>query len=361
MSRALGPMWLAATFLSVAVAAQTTPAMENAGRAHSVAIVIDDSKSAGNHQDQVAKSVQRFLKFFTPQDELCIFAAKDKAVLWQDFTSDPDLLASRISKLYGHGKLALYDTMLVAARHLHEEAGNELSAVAVFTAGEDNASSIKFSDLLSDPAAKVPFYVVAGPETGWRIQEPLQVLVQQSGARAYFIHDDRDLLEVARQIGWRITGRNDETMANKAAKPLSPYKVLAVPSIPVANSKSTEQLSGGDNVLLHRVLVSRLRKAKLFSEVIETDSSAVALPNGSGARGRLELLATVVGFEKGSRARKLKVQVVLREAGSAEPLMGFVKEGSASSGLFGGSDEKAETEAIIRAADQIIAELQKSK
>jgi len=55
------------------------------------------------------------------------------------------------------------------------------------------------------------------------------------------------------------------------------------------------------------------------------------------------------------------VQVVLRDSASTQPLLGFVTEGSASSGLLGGSDEKIETETIVRAADQIIVELRKRK
>jgi len=174
-------------------------------------------------------------------------------------------------------------------------------------------------------------------------------------------------------MGWRITGRNDEAIAAIAVRPLSPYKVVVVPSIPIANSRSTEQVSG-DNVLLHRVLISRLRKSKLFADVIDAGNATFdeASPQGNSANsGRLELLATVVGFQQGSRGRReflpfgggtrLKVQVVLRDAGSTQPLVGFVAEGNASSGLFGGSDEKIETEAIIRAADEIIAELRKRK
>jgi len=361
-------MVLAVVLLAIASWSQTS-----AEQHHSVSIVIDDSAAAGKHQADVAKSVQRFLRFFTSDDELCIFAAKEKPMLWQDFTSDPDILSDRITKLYGRGKLALYDTMLAAARHLQSESGNDVRMLAVFTSGEDNASATKFPTLLNDPAMKTSVYVVAGPEVDWRIQEPLQVLVQRSGGRAYFVRNDDEMLEVARQMGWRITGRNDETLATNAGKPLAPYKVVVVPDIPIANSRSTEQFSGGDNVLLHRVLVSRLKKAKLFSEVIDASSSdAGALSSAGGAgNGRLELLATVVGYEKGSRARrefllfgggsKLKVQVVLRDSASTQPLLGFVTEGSASSGLLGGSDEKIETETIVRAADQIIVELRKRK
>lgn len=353
-------------FVVVLLAAAAWP-QNPAQQRHSVAIVIDDSATAGKHQADVAKSVQRFVKFFTADDELCIFAAKEKPMLWQDFTSDPDLLSDRVSKLYGRGKLALYDTILAAGRHLQSEAGNDARVLAIFTVGEDNASSIKFAALLADPALKVPVYVVAGPEADWRIQEPLQVLAHQLQAgRSYFIRDDEQMLEVSRQMGWRITGRNDEALAANAGKPLSPYKVVVVPSIPVANSKSTEQISGGDNILLHQVLVSRLRKSKLFADVVDASRT-----DASVGQGRLELLATLIGFEKGSRAKreflpfgggtKLKVQVLLREAGSTQPLLGFVKESSASSGLFGGSDEKVETQAIIGAADQIIAELRKHK
>ena len=115
------------------------------------------------------------------------------------------------------------------------------------------------------------------------------------------------------------------------------------------------------------MLVSRLRKAQLFREVI--DAAGEGAP--SAESGRLELLATIVGYQEGSRAKrellafgggtKLKVQVVLREMGSTQPITGFVTEASAASGLFGGNNEKLETEAIIRAADQIVAELRKRK
>jgi hypothetical protein len=350
-----------AVLLGGVAGAQSTAPQQH----QSVAIVVDDSLAAGKHQATLARSVQRFVKFFSADDEICIFAAKEKPMLWQDFTSDPDLLSERVAKLYGRGKLALYDTIQAAARHLQSEAGNDERILAVFTAGEDNASAIKFPALLADPALKLPVFAVAGPEADWRIQEPMQVLARQSPAgRAYFVSDDSEMLDVARQMGWRITGRNDEVIAANAAKPLLPYKVVVVPSIPIANSRSTEQVSG-DNVLLHRVLVSRLRKSGLFTEVIDADTGA------SGANGRLELLATVTGFQQGSRAKreflpfgggtKLTVQVVVREAGNTQPLLGFVAEGNASSGLFGGSDEKVESEAIIRAADQIIAELRKRK
>src|SRR3954470_6828516 len=153
-----------AIVLAVVLVAATTWAQPPSQQHHSVAIVIDDSATAAKHQPDVAKSVQRFLKFFTADDELCIFAAKEKPMLWQDFTSDPDLLSDRVSKLYGRGKLALYDTILAAARHLQSEAGNDVRVLAVFTAGEDNASSSKIASLLADPALKLPVYVDAGPE-----------------------------------------------------------------------------------------------------------------------------------------------------------------------------------------------------
>jgi hypothetical protein len=337
--------------------------------ARSVAIVIDDSEAAGRHQEDLTRSVQQFLKFFGGNDELCIYAAAAKPALWQDFTSDEDVLSKRVARLYGRGKLALYDTIAAAAQHLQSEATNEQPIIAVFVAGEDNASSTKLSDLLRGPAAKIPTYVVAGPVTDWRIQEPYQQLAFQNGGRAYFASDGAQMMEAARQTGWRITGHTEVASAAGEEKPLAPYKIMVVPSIPVANSKTTEQLSGGDNILLHRVLVSRLRKAKLFPEVVDAGSQdAVSATPGSG---RLELLATIVGYQKGSRTKRelfafgggtrLKVQVLLREAGSAQPLTGFVIEASAASGLFGGSDEKIETEAIIRAADEIVAELRKRK
>jgi len=329
--------------------------------------VIDDSASAGSHQEEIARSVQQFLKFFGENDELCIYAAAERPALWQDFTSDEDVLAKRVSRLYGRGKLALYDTIAAAGQHLQSEATNEQSAIVVFAAGDDNASSKKLGDLLQSPATKIPTYVVAGPDEDWRIQEPYQQLAFQNGGRAYFASTGPQLLEIARQTGWRITGHTELASGAGEQKPLAPYKAVVVPSIPIANSKATEQISGGDNVLLHRVLVSRLRKSGLFPEVIDAGSEGAP----AASRDRLELLATIVGYQHGSRAKrellafgggtKLKVQVVLRQAGNTQPVTGFVTQASAASGLFGGNEEKIEAETIIRAADQIVSELRKRK
>jgi len=360
--------WLAVLiFIAAAGMPQRAHSQPAQPVSRSIAIVIDDSSAAGRHQADIARSVQAFLKFLTPSDEACIFAAKEKPALWQDFTSDEDVLADRVRKLYGRGKLALYDTVAAAAQHLQNEASNDSIALVVFAATEDDASRIKLHDLAQSAAAKVPTFVVAGPNTDWRIQEPFEQLAFQSGGRAYFADNGGELGEIARQAAWKITGHLE--VADKSEeKPLAPYKAVVVPSIPVTNSKATEQISGGDNILLHRMLVARLRKSGLFSEVIDAgneSASPASLP------GRVELLATIVGYQRGSRTKReflafgggthLKVQVVMREPGSQQPVSAFVTESNASSGLFGGSDEKLETEAIIRAADQIVAELRNRK
>jgi hypothetical protein len=361
--------WLLVGLLALAPTGAAQAGSARGQISRSIAIVIDDSASAGSHQEEIARSVQQFLKFFAENDELCIYAAADRPALWQDFTSDEDVLANRVARLYGRGKLALYDTIAAAAQHLQSEATNEQAAIVVFVAGEDNASSKKLADLLKETGAKIPTYVVAGPAEDWRIQEPYQQLAFQNEGRAYFASTGAELREIARQTGWRITGHTELATAAGEQKPLAPYKAVVVPSIPIANSKATEQMSGGDNILLHRVLVSRLRKSGLFPEVIDAGSGAA--PSASPGSGRLELLATIVGYQQGSRMKrellafgggtKLKVQVLLREGGSTQPVTGFVTEASAASGLFGGNAEKVETEAIIRAADQIVAELRKRK
>jgi hypothetical protein len=192
---------------------------------HSIAIVIDDSAAAGRHQADIARSVQAFLKFLSPSDEACIFAAKERPALWQDFTSDEDVLTNRVTKLYGRGKLALYDTIAAAAQHLQNEASNDSIALVVFAAAEDDASRTKLHDLAQSAAAKVPTFVVAGPNTDWRVQEPFEQLAFQSGGRAYFADNGGELGEIARQAGWKITGHL-EVADTSEAKSLAPYKVV---------------------------------------------------------------------------------------------------------------------------------------
>ena len=86
------------------------------------------------------------------------------------------------------------------------------------------------------------------------------------------------------------------------------------------------------------------------------------------------LLPMIVGFRSGSRgqrqfaftapfggASKMRVQVILRDRATKETVATFVEQGSHSSGLFGGSDEKVQAEAMLAVANHIVDTIRRMK
>ncbi|HWR37271.1 MAG TPA: VWA domain-containing protein [Clostridia bacterium] len=379
----------AALYSNAAVAQDTAdaPAEEPAARASaheaaSVAIVVDTSRTARKRAGELRKSVAALITNLTAEDEFCVYSTSDKPVLVQDFTGDASVVLNASKRLRRDGRFALFDTIAVAADHLRNDAANENIAIVVFVAGMDSASKISPATLEPSSRAKQPvaLYFVATPGSDVALQETLQQLAFRTRGAAYFPPTAKQMIEASNAVGRQLrpgdpvdasSGATSRRGA-KSKKPIATYKLLVVRSIPVVNSNETTEFPGGDNLLLHRVLVSRLQKAKLFSEVIDAGSTnAQTVPaTGSEPGEKLELLATIVGYRRGNRLRRqftfggaarIKVQVILRDAATAEPVLAFTEEGSASAGLFGGSNEQMQTRAIMTVVNKIISRLRESR
>jgi hypothetical protein len=361
------------------VSAATPPGNTAAASSTSVAIVIDQSKAAKYKTDQLKKAVAEFMQAFTSEDEACVYFAGEKPTLARDFTADSALIEQSLKQLKPtKGKLGLYDSVAMAVDHLRSDATGDSAAVVLFTAGADNASRTVSADLESKLKAnpRVALYSVALPGLDMDWQSSLQQLAVASGGRAFFPSKSGQLREASSLAAQGVFGRTAVQVAkSKAAdgKPLAPYKSVVVRSVPLVESRSTSAARGGENVLLQHVLVARLQKSKLFSEVVDAgtmESAQVPVAPASEPGTKLELLATVVGVEQGNRlswrflaagGTRMKVQVVLRDAATQQPVLSLVQEGTAVSGLFSGGEEQVQSKAVLRTVNGIIDQIRKAK
>lgn len=344
----------------------------------SVAIVIDESKAAKYRTDQLKKAVTEFMQAFTSEDEACVYFAGEKPTLARDFTADSAPIAQTLKQLNPKGKLGLYDSIATAVDHLRSDAMSDREAVVVFIASQDNASRTAVADLekklLADP--RVALFVVALPGLTLEWQSSIQQLAVASGGRAFFPNKPGQVREASALAAQGAFGRTAaQVVTTKAteSKPLAPYKSIVIRSVPLVESRDTAAAQGGENVLLQHVLVSRLQKSKLFSEVVDAgtmEAAQVPVAPTSQPGTTLELLATVVGLERGNRlswrflaagGTRMKVQVVLRDAATQKPVLSLVQEGSAVSGLFSGGEEQVQSKAVLSAANGIIDQIRKAK
>jgi hypothetical protein len=160
----------------------------------------------------------------------------------------------------------------------------------------------------------------------------------------------------------------------------SHYAVLVVEPVTVAEGSDTRDFRAEWVLPLHRGLVRQLRKKKLFEEVVDgaTGAPAVVRPvassDGPEARKRAALTATVVLYNKGSRAArfmvgmgagaaKTRIRFVVRDLDTGEELMKLEGEGRFAGWLnpLGGTNEEAIMESAGDAVDRLVDALRKNR
>jgi hypothetical protein len=141
------------------------------------------------------------------------------------------------------------------------------------------------------------------------------------------------------------------------------YKTVVVRSIPIAQNGQTSKFPNGDNILLQRLLVSRLQKANVFPDVVDAGNNSALSDRPAGNRAAVDLLAMVNRYQEGRRpfgSAKLEVQVVLEDSQTRNALVAFSKASSGPSQLLGGKQSDAvQTQLLIGVANQIVDELTK--
>jgi hypothetical protein len=388
MNSVLRPALLVCVMLSaldaLGLQETTPPTQRQVPEGASVAIVLDTSSPAQKKFPELKEAVSTFLSSFGEDDEVCLYVAGGKPQLIEEFTGDASLLNDRLQALKPAGPLALSEAISAAQQHIREESASDRVAVVVFVAGPEAAAPVKTVEAKAEAdggSSAVPIHVITAPGADWRAQETLQRLSSDTGGIAYFPASGEQLREIAAETGNRLAGDNNTSAAAGAAgrtlidpkRPLATYEQLIVRAIPVAETKETEEFPGGDNAVIHRLLLSRLQKSNVFHEVFDGSTAAppTAPQPNAVSNGRAELLATLVKYRRGNRLQRqfvgwkggalFRLQVQVVDAATRQPLMSFTKEASSAVGPFGGSQELVQTKALINVVNQIVKEMSRAK
>lgn len=372
--------------------APTSPSTQAGEGDVAVVLVVDNSVSAGDQYSAVVNSVKAFVSRFAGADqEMALITAGGHPQIQQGFTADTNLLLSRLDGARPQGRLLLYDSIRAAAQHARNDGPTNHAVIVAFVAGTDPASDEAARAALADQPAgwRNELHVISSPGADWRNQEKLQRLTAPTGGTAYFPSSTAQMLDVASILGKRLSTGNENLSAdvrlNNRGRPLVGYRRLVVQGMTVSPGKETEDLAGEEQ-LLERMLVSRLKRSGMFEEVVDatTQQQAAVLPHSdvSGNNSAppaiptrevdtLLLMPRLVEFRKGSRVQRqfvgwkgearYKVQVSVIDPATQRTVLAFVKRGASGSGVFGGSQEQVHAKAMMTVVNGVVNELKRAK
>lgn len=188
-------------------------------------IMIDTSASMSDKIGLVREAAINFVHTLRSGDRAEVLGFSERAQVLAPFSGNVASLEAAISSTQPHGSTALYTSLYVAVEDLsrlqREQHDVRRQAIVVLTDGEDTASLLSFDDLLT--AAKragVAVYsisVVSPVDTrklddsGHRFSNEsdfaLKTLSQDTGARAFFPMQLKDLNGVYQQIAQELSSQ----------------------------------------------------------------------------------------------------------------------------------------------------------
>ncbi len=182
-------------------------------------LVLDRSGSMAPMMDEVYNAALHSVEAGTSEDETFILAFDHRIDLVRPFTTDRPSLIKAIRGISPGATTALYDAVEQGLREL-TRGRHQKRVLVVITDGEDNASRIRFEDLLQKAKrAEVQVYTI-GMFSGMgfldlydssdgQVKRQLELLAEETGARAYFPKNtrqcDRACKDIAEQVSRQYT------------------------------------------------------------------------------------------------------------------------------------------------------------
>lgn len=181
-------------------------------------LVLDRSGSMIGMMDEVYNAALHSVEAGTPEDETFILAFDDRVELVRPFTSDHPSLVNAIRQISAGGTTALYDAVREGLQELRR-GRHQKKVLIVITDGEDNASRIRFEDLLEKAKRSEAQVYTIGMFSGmgldfldssdaW-IKRQLESLAEETGGLAYFPKNirqcDRACKDIAEEVSRQYT------------------------------------------------------------------------------------------------------------------------------------------------------------
>jgi Ca-activated chloride channel homolog len=179
----------------------------------SLGIVIDTSGSMRTKLQTVSDSALGLIKQMKSDDEAFLSQFKAEAELVRDFTRDKRELEDGLNDLYTGGGTALLDAIIATADYAQEKGKQRKKALVVITDGVEKNSAVKekeVSKVIQEDDVQV--YLIGildetdepsglfGRSGAKKAKDLLIKLAEDSGGRAFFPKDAREIPEVMAQI-----------------------------------------------------------------------------------------------------------------------------------------------------------------
>lgn len=171
-----------------------------------VGLIVDHSRSMGNKLVNVSEAVAEFAESSNPQDEMFVVDFSDSVSIESHdgrlFTNDHKELQKALFAVSARGRTALYDAVARALMHL-DLGTREKKALVIVSDGGDNASELKFSDVLSlARRAHAVIYSIGLVENSTQEENPhiLERLCKETGGIAFITHPGENISNIAKAI-----------------------------------------------------------------------------------------------------------------------------------------------------------------
>jgi Ca-activated chloride channel family protein len=180
-----------------------------------LALLMDTSASMGTQLPVAQEAAVGFVRALGAEDVASVVDFDTSVRIAQEFTADRPALEKAIRGTKADGSTALYNALYVALKELNktarDQSGGEMRrrAIVVLSDGEDTSSMMTFDDLLDTAVrADTSIYTIglfakdptAMPKNAGEPQFLLRRLAQQTGGRAFFIADAKELSAVYAEI-----------------------------------------------------------------------------------------------------------------------------------------------------------------
>ena len=157
-----------------------------------VGLVVDHSRSMGAKLAGVIEAVNSFAHSSNPQDRMFVVDFNDDVSIelmrGKAFSNDPKELEEALKAVSARGRTALYDAVSEGLRHL-QFSRLEKKALIVISDGGDNASHLKYSQVLAQARqSQAVIYSIAllGSDNEEENPNLLKRLCKDTGGIAYF-------------------------------------------------------------------------------------------------------------------------------------------------------------------------------
>jgi Ca-activated chloride channel homolog len=186
-----------------------------------LALLVDTSASMDQSLPVAQEAAVGFVRALGPADVASLIDFDSRIQIRQDFTSDRSALEKAIRETRAGGSTALYNAVYIALKELNKTirdeplADSRRRAIVILSDGEDTSSLVDFDEVL-DLAARSDTAIYAIGLLGLdaprarKPQDPefvLRRLAQQTGGRAFFASDAKELSTVYGEIRTELSNQ----------------------------------------------------------------------------------------------------------------------------------------------------------